>query len=84
MPLPLANILALLVEAWILLGLVAAAALWWRGLAQLDPTTHSGGLGFKLVLLPGMVLLWPLLLWFWFTGSRPTDRSAHLDASRVQ
>lgn len=84
MPLPLANTLALLVEAWLLLGLAAAGALLWRGLTRLDPATRGAGVGFKLLLLPGMVLLWPLLLWSWFAGSRATDRSAHLDASRQQ
>ena len=32
------------------------------GMRRVDPITQSTGLGFKLLILPGTALLWPIML----------------------
>jgi len=46
---------------YLLLGALFAVpfSLWWAG--RLDPVAAHGTWGFRLLLLPGAVLLWPLL-----------------------
>jgi hypothetical protein len=41
----------------------AAFAVWFviRGAGRLDPVARQGSRGFRLLLLPGATLLWPLL-----------------------
>lgn len=47
------------------LGLVFAILFLSRGLQKVDPAAHGSGWGFRLIILPGTVALWPLLLNRW-------------------
>ena len=47
-----------------LAGLVVAAAFLFRGLDRIDPAAR-GAYAFRPLLVPGLVLLWPLVLWRW-------------------
>jgi hypothetical protein len=51
------------------LGLLFALAFLTFGIGRIDPAARGTGLGFRLVILPGVVALWPLLLARWI-GSR--------------
>jgi hypothetical protein len=54
------------------LGLYAAAGLLFAlpllawGLPRIDPATRDSSLAFRLIILPGFVPLWPVLLHRWF------------------
>jgi hypothetical protein len=50
------------VALYALAGIVFAVAFHRRGLARLDPAAAGGGLGFRLLITPGLVALWPVLL----------------------
>ena len=62
MPSDLANILALALEIYLLLGAVFAVWFAASGCRRLDPVAASGTWGFRVLIVPGAVLLWPLLL----------------------
>ncbi len=62
---------AMVQAAWVYVGagaLVAVAFLAF-GLARVDPGAR-GAYGFRPLLLPGLVLLWPLVLWRWWRFAR--------------
>jgi hypothetical protein len=61
MPLAAARLLAQLLAAYVVIGLAFAVpfALRWAG--RLDPAASSGTAGFRLLIIPGAVLLWPWL-----------------------
>lgn len=42
-------------------GLVFAVPFVWRWVGRLDPLAGEGTRGFRLLILPGAVALWPLL-----------------------
>ena len=42
-------------------GFIFAAAFQWRGLGVVDPATVGTGWGFRLVITPGLIALWPLM-----------------------
>lgn len=48
------------------LGSAAAVPLHGRGLVTIDPATRRAGLGFRLLVTPGIVALWPWLLVRWW------------------
>lgn len=56
----------------------------WRGVQAIDPVAREGTLGFRLVILPGVVFLWPLLAWRWArgTGHPPLEVNAHRRRAR--
>lgn len=48
----------------VLLGVYAAIGLWFGivGIQRVDPLVKGSSVGFRLIILPGVVALWPLLL----------------------
>lgn len=62
------------------LGLLFAAAFHWRGLHALDPGSHGTGIGFRLLIAPGIVALWPLLALRWWRARRGDSFLGEQDA----
>lgn len=54
----------LLLAGALYLGLGVLVAMWLhiRGLGKLDPAAQKGRLSFRLIVTPGLVLLWPIFL----------------------
>ena len=46
-------------------GLLFAIAFLTVGISHVDPDSKGSGVGFRLIILPGVVALWPLLLSRW-------------------
>ena len=83
--------MARLIAEWVVLILgfyLAAGALFavpfvLRGVNALDPVARESSWGFRAIILPGVVALWPLLARRWLTRRpQPTERNAHRDAAR--
>ena len=36
-----------------------------KGIEKVDPTAHGSGLGFRIIIVPGVITLWPVLLIKW-------------------
>ena len=68
--------MVLALELYALVGAAFAPFFAWRGAARLDPTAHDGTWGFRLLLLPGALALWPILLVSWWRASWEPGRSA--------
>ncbi len=79
-----AEVLVAFLQGYLLLGLVFALAFVTRGVAKVDPAAQGGSTwGFRLLILPASVALWPLLAWRWLRRAGPTTESnAHRDAAR--
>jgi hypothetical protein len=41
------------------------------GLTRIDHGAKGAGLGFRLLILPGLIALWPLMLIRWLSGGQP-------------
>jgi hypothetical protein len=65
-------------------GLLFALAFLARGVERIDAAARGATLGFRLVVLPGVVALWPLLVRRWWRGDAapPLERNAHRRAAR--
>lgn len=69
--------------AYLAIGVAFGLAFVIRGVAKVDPSAADSGWGFRLVILPGVAALWPLLLRRWLQSSGPpTESTAHRRASR--
>ena len=51
-------------------GFAFALAFLSVGIGRIDPAARGSGLGFRLTILPGVVLLWPLMLARWIVHAR--------------
>ena len=72
-----------LATVYVLAGLVFAVPFVWRGVERVDPAARGATWGFRVVIVPGVVVLWPLLLRRWRAGAHPPEeRNAHRLAAR--
>jgi hypothetical protein len=77
-----ARLIVLLGEIYFALGLAFAIVFAWRGAAAIDPAAREGTIGFRLLIVPGSALLWPLLLRRWVRRlPAPPEHNAHRDAA---
>ena len=65
-----AAITVMLGQAWLLAGLCIGVAFLLFGLERVDASAR-GAYGFRPLLLPGLVLLWPLVIWRWLELPAP-------------
>lgn len=56
--------------AYAALGLAFGLPFVTFGIGRLDPNARGSGPGFRMLVLPGVVALWPLLLRRWLLGGR--------------
>lgn len=59
------------VALYLAAGVVFAVLFLLLGLSRIDNGAKGAGLGFRLLILPGLIALWPLMLIRWFSGGQP-------------
>lgn len=59
-----AQALVLLLQGYALIGVLVAAAFLLVGIDRVEPSAR-GSYAFRVLLIPGMIGLWPLVLWRW-------------------
>lgn len=57
--------------AYVAAGALFAAAFVTWGVGRVDPVARAGSPGFRLIILPGVIALWPLLASRWFARRTP-------------
>ena len=84
MTLATAQLLVNLGEAYAAIGAVFATGFLWRGVGRLDPAAAHATWGFRVLVFPGVVMLWPLFLVRLLLGASapPDEWTAHRAAVR--
>ena len=84
MPTPLASLLVWFILVYAGLGALFAGPFVAKGVEVIDPMARGASWGFRLLILPGSMLLWPLLLKRWAGGSvsPPVETNAHRRGAR--
>jgi hypothetical protein len=68
---------------YLAIGIVLALAIAFRGVSRIDPAAREGTKGFRFLIMPGLTLLWPLMVVRVLRGGPPPEeRNAHRDAAR--
>ena len=82
-PLEIALVIMGVFEAYAVAGVGFAMLFLPRAVARLDPRVASAPKTLRLLILPGVVALWPLLAWRWITGAgEPIERNPHRAKAR--
>lgn len=70
-------------HAYAVAGIAFALAFIASGARRIDPGAAAGTVGFRILILPGVAALWPLLAYRWLaaTGDVPQQHDAHADAA---
>jgi len=64
---------------YLLVGVFFAIPFVIRGVGKIDPNAREGTRGFRVLITPGVIALWPLLLWRRLRGIQepPAEKNAH-------
>jgi hypothetical protein len=57
--------LIILTMIYLIVGLVFAMLFLWKGIGAIDKGTIGTSVYFKTLIIPGVVIFWPLLLYKW-------------------
>ena len=83
MPLEIAQFVVGAFEAYALAGVGFALMFLPRAVTRLDPRVAGAPKTLRLLILPGVVALWPLFAWRWITGARePIEDNPHRAKAR--
>ncbi|MEZ5277247.1 MAG: hypothetical protein R3F07_12770 [Opitutaceae bacterium] len=65
--------------AYIVIGMGFTIFLLCAGFARIDSAARDSGPGFRLLIIPGLTVLWPLMLIRWLRGEGqpPEERNSH-------
>ena len=67
-----------LLGIYLAIGFLVAVPFAFVGAKKIDPSAVEGTWGFKLLIIPGAMVFWPLLLKRWLRKEGPPEeRSAH-------
>ncbi|HEX4950101.1 MAG TPA: hypothetical protein VFZ34_25775 [Blastocatellia bacterium] len=80
----IAEIIVGMFSIYVAVGLLFALFFVTRGVERLDPSVQQSTWGFRLVIVPGVIALWPLLWRRWWRGAQhlPTENNAHRKAAQ--
>ncbi len=78
-----AQAVVVVFQAYALAGLGFAALFLPRAIARFDPRVAGAPKTLRVLILPGIVALWPVFAWRWITGARePVERNPHRAKAR--
>ena len=69
----------IVIGIYLALGLLFSIFFVSRGVNKLDEGAHGAGIGFRLIILPGCMVFWPLLLKKWVNHQSVEDTGSGLD-----
>jgi hypothetical protein len=80
----IAEALLLLAGLYLACGLAFAVPFVLVGVGRIDPHAAHGSWGFRVLIVPGTMFLWPLLARRWLKGVHepPPENNAHRCASK--
>lgn len=81
----IAQLIIMIVKGYLLCGLIFAIPFILFGIHRVDPAAKGGTIAFRLMVLPGITLFWPLLLTHLLRGQeKPTECNAHRTCELAQ
>jgi hypothetical protein len=67
------QIIIWIVEIYILCGILFVLPFVIKGVTRVDEGTHGTKFGFRLIIIPGTIIFWPLLLSKWIKSNKKND-----------
>ncbi len=79
----MAELIVIIIFIYLGLGFIAGFVITFFGVKKLDPAAKEGTIGFKLLIVPGLAVFWPLFVMRWIKGSKepPLETNAHREAA---
>ena len=62
------EILLIIAAIYLLVGVLFVIPFLMKGLNKIDEGANGSTIGFKIIIIPGVIVLWPVLLSKWMNG----------------
>ena len=59
------QLIIIIVLIYLVMGLLFAIPFLWKGITKVDEGTINSKFGFKMIIMPGVIVFWPVLLRKW-------------------
>jgi hypothetical protein len=59
------QVILIIFLIYLLSGVLFVIPFLMKGLTKVDEGAHGGSIGFKLIIIPGVIVFWPVLLKNW-------------------
>ena len=59
----------IIILIYLIAGAVFVVPFLMKGLTKVDESAHGGTIGFKIIIIPGVIVFWPMLLSKWMKAS---------------
>jgi hypothetical protein len=59
------EMLLIIAEIYLALGILFVIPFLMKGLNKIDEGAHGSTIGFKIIIIPGVIVFWPVLLSKW-------------------
>jgi len=71
------EILLLIVVVYLLCGFIFSIPFVIKGITAIDEGAHGSSIGFRIIIMPGVIVFWPFLLKRWVNAkSKNHDEAA--------
>ena len=64
------EVILIIVLIYLVIGVLFVIPFLTKGLIKVDEGTHGGTIGFKIIIIPGVIVFWPFLLNKWMTANK--------------
>ena len=71
------EVLLIIAAIYLALGVIFVIPFLMKGLNKVDEGAHSSTVGFKIIIIPGVIVFWPVFLKRWVKNSNHGDTKAH-------
>jgi len=64
------GLIFIVVAIYLALGFIFSIAFITKGVDKIDEGAHGASLGFRIIIIPGTMIFWPLLLRKWLNSTK--------------
>jgi hypothetical protein len=64
------EVVLIIVLIYLLVGVLFVLPFLVKGITKVDEGTHGATIGFKIIIIPGVVVFWPALLRKWINSDK--------------
>ena len=64
------EIILIIAAVYLALGVLFLIPFLMKGIYKMDEGAHGSTIGFKIIIIPGVIVFWPVLLSKWMKGNR--------------
>jgi len=77
------EIFLIIAAIYLVVGVLFVIPFLMKGLTKVDAGAHGSTIGFKIIILPGVIVLWPVLLKKWMKNLKHGGTKAQGNTERT-